>query len=73
MDHLESGVQIGFLLFPKWLFFQLNFGGDFFFKLDIAFSRYGHVINDIITDQWKVDFEKKSPKVWESEQIIDIQ
>ena len=31
------------------------------------FSRYLNVINNIITDQRKVNFEQKALKVWESE------
>ena len=29
-------------------------------KSDIAFLRYGNLIDDIIRDWWKVDFEKKT-------------
>ncbi len=37
---------------------QLN--AIFFLKSDIGFLRYGNFIQDIITDWWKVDFEKKA-------------
>ncbi len=37
-------------------------------KSDIAFLRYGNFIEDIITVWWKVDYEKKSLKIWESVQ-----
>ncbi len=42
-------------------------------KSDITFSRCGNFIDDIITDQQKVDFEKKALKVWEYGQSIGIQ
>ncbi len=38
--------------------FRVNFDA-IFYKLDIAFLRYGNFIDDIITDWWKVDSEKK--------------
>ena len=41
-------------------------------KSDIAFLRYGNFIEDVITDWWKVDFEKKALKICESVQSIGI-
>ena len=41
-------------------------------KSDIAFLRYGNFIEDVITDWWKFDFEKKALKIWESVQRIGI-
>ncbi len=35
-------------------------------KLDIAFLSYGNFIEDVITDWWKVDLEKKALEIWES-------
>ena len=29
-----------------------------YLKLDIAFSRYGNLIDDVVTAWWKADFEK---------------
>ncbi len=43
-----------------------------FLKLDIVSSRYGDFIDDIIIDHWKVNFEKKALKVWESVQSIGV-
>ncbi len=45
------------MLFPKWLFFHLNFDAKFL-KSKSAFLRYCNFIEDVITDWWKVDFEK---------------
>ena len=46
-----SEDQNCFLIFPKWLFCDLNFGAKFF---EIghcnAFLRYGDFIEDVITD-----------------------
>ncbi len=50
MDHFDQNFKTDFLLFPKWLFYQLNFGGKKCLKLDIAFARYDIYIEDIITD-----------------------
>ncbi len=58
-----------FLLFPKWLIFHLNFGAKFL-KLDIVFLRYGNFTEDVTTDWWKVDFEKKALKNWESVKVL---
>ncbi len=71
MDQSGQKFKFAFWLFPKWLFFQLDFGENYF---DIGhyidtFLRYGSFIDDIITDQWKVDFEKVS----ESLQSIGVQ
>ncbi len=41
-------------------------------KLDIMFLRYGNFIEGIITDWWKVNFDKKALIIWESVQSIDI-
>ncbi len=41
-------------------------------KSDITFLRYGNFIEDIITDGWKVHFNKKAHKFFESVQIIGI-
>ena len=49
-DQLSHKIKIDFLLFPKWLFFQLNFGAKICVKLDIAFWRYGSFIEDVVTD-----------------------
>ena len=35
-------------------------------------SDYGNVIDDIVKDQWIVDFEKKAIKVCESGQSIGV-
>ena len=63
-----------FLSFPKWLICQLNFWGKnfeivhcgfffflFFLSFFLFFFRYGNFI-DVITDWWKVDFQKKALK-----------
>ncbi len=42
-------------------------------KLDIAFLSYGNLIEDIITDWWKVYFEEKVLKIWECVQSIATQ
>ena len=61
-------VQMDFLLFPtKSLFIQLNFGVKSF-EIGHCMSeipRYGN-FNDVIIFRWKVDFEKRLLKVWES-------
>ncbi len=41
-------------------------------KPDIVFLRYDNFIEDIITDWWKVDFEKKALEVWKYVQSIGI-
>ncbi len=43
-----------------------------FLKSGIAFLRYGSFIEDVLTDWWKLDFEKKTLKIWESAQSIGI-
>ena len=43
-----------------------------FLKSNIVFLRYGNFIEDVLTDWWKVDFEKKALKIWESVQSIGI-
>ena len=47
-----------------------SFSSTLKLELDIAFSRYGKFIDDVITDQWKVNFEKKACKIWKSGQSI---
>ena len=44
-------------------------------KSEIGFSRYGYIIDDIITDRYKFNFKKKKKalKVCESGQSISIQ
>ena len=49
MDQLGQNFKIDFLLFLKWLFFQFDFGAKIL-KLDIVFSVYGNVIDNVITD-----------------------
>ncbi len=63
--------EIDFLLFSKWLLFSAQCCHNFFFKY-IAFLRYGNFMDNIVTDRWKVHFEKKALKVCESEQSIGI-
>ncbi len=41
----------------------------FVLKMDI---NYDNFIEDVITDWWKVDLEKKALKIWESVQSIGI-
>ena len=43
------------------VFFPLNFWAKSL-KLDIMFSRYDNFTDDVITDQWKGDYEKKAFK-----------
>ena len=38
-DHFSQKIKIDFLPFPKWLFFQLNFGA-MFFKSDISIGLF---------------------------------
>ena len=46
-----SEDQNWLLAFPKLLFFRLNFGAKVF-KLDIAFLRYGNLIENVASDWW---------------------
>ena len=62
--------KLTFYLSSKWLFLQLNFVPKVL-KLDIVFLR-NNFVDNVITDQWKVDFEKKTLKIWESEESIGI-
>ncbi len=55
-------VQIDFLLFHhKYLFFQLNFG-----IRQCILEIWQSLMIHVITEWWKVDFEKKALKFWES-------
>ncbi len=47
MDQLVINPKLTFFLYPKWLFFQLNFGAKSS-ESDIAFSRYGLHTEDVI-------------------------
>ena len=49
MDQLGQMFKTDFLPFPKWLFFQQNFG-VIFFKTNVVLLRYGNFIDDITTD-----------------------
>ncbi len=40
-------------------------------KFDIAFSRYGNFIDDVMTDQGKIIWEK-ARNIWESVQSIGV-
>ena len=58
----------------NWLYFLTgcSFRSDLVQKVLTLFSRYGNFIDDVITDHWKVNFEKKALKVWESVQSIGV-
>ncbi len=57
--------KVDVLLFPTGLFFQLNLGAKILEITQWIFFRNGNFIIGIITDWWKVNFEKKALKVWD--------
>ena len=62
---MSQKFKIDLVLFPKWLFFQLNFGAkNFFVKGRCVPIRYGNFNDDVITNLQKVDFEKHALKDW---------
>ncbi len=48
-DQLSQKNKIDFLLFPKWLFFHLNFGAKIF-EIGLCVLGYGSFTENIITD-----------------------
>ncbi len=56
-----SEVQNWLLLFPKWLFF-ISILVQKFLKSDIVVLKYGTIIDNVITNWWKIYFEKKALK-----------
>ena len=50
MDKLGQKFKFGFLLFPKWLVFQLNFGATVVEVRQSAFEM-GNSFDDVIADQ----------------------
>ncbi len=69
-DQLGQIIKIYILLFPKCLFFQLNFGAKMF--------EIGHCVLEIWHFNWGCHnrlvklFEKKALQIWESVQNIGI-
>ena len=53
MDRLGQKFKMNFLLFPDGCSFSLILVVPNIFKLAIAFSRYGNITYDIITDMLK--------------------
>ena len=69
MNHyLSQKVKTDFLPCPKSVSSILL---QIFFTSDIPLLRYDNFIDDVV-DQWKVDFENKALKDWESEQSIGV-
>ena len=58
-DQLSPKIKLTFWYFQNGCSF-ISILVQKILKLDIAFLRYGNFIEDVMTDWWNVDFEKKA-------------